>query len=135
MKALVYSTLAAATFASCAAVDTDHAMSFCESQINEAVLRAHVEFLSSDELGGRGVGTEGDVLARNYIAAQLRAAGCEPGAADGSWLQPVPILGIKSNVTKSLKARGAKGTAAFEAPTDYTAVAGSPDATAAWDEA
>ncbi|MFT4843701.1 MAG: Zn-dependent M28 family amino/carboxypeptidase [Planctomycetota bacterium] len=135
MKALVYSTLAAATFASCAAVDTEHAMSFCESQINEAVLRAHVEFLSSDELGGRGVGTEGDVLARNYIAAQLRAAGCEPGAADGSWLQPVPILGIKSNVTKSLKARGAKGTAAFEAPTDYTAVAGSPDATAAWDEA
>ena len=135
MKVLVYLTLAAVTLASCAPVDTDHAMSFCESQINEGVLRAHVEFLSSDELGGRGVGTEGDVLARNYMAAQLRAAGCEPGAADGGWLQPVPILGIKSNVTKSLTARGAKGTADFEAPTDYTAVAGSPDANAAWDEA
>lgn len=135
MKVLFYLTLAAVTLASCAPVDTDHAMSFCESQINEGVLRAHVEFLSSDELGGRGVGTEGDVLARNYMAAQLRAAGCEPGAADGGWLQPVPILGIKSNVTKSLQARGPKGTTAFQAPTDYTAVAGSPDANAAWNEA
>lgn len=110
-------------------------MSFCESQINEGVLRAHVEFLSSDELGGRGVGTKGDVLARNYIAAQLRAAGCEPGAADGGWMQPVPILGIKSTVTQSLAARGPKGTSSFEAPTDYTAVAGNPAASAAWSNA
>ncbi len=135
IRPFAYLTLAAATLASCAAVETDHAMSFCESQINEGVLRAHVEFLSSDELGGRGVGTTGDVLARNYIASQLLAAGLKPGAADGGWLQPVPIVGIQSNVTTSLKARSPNGTAAFEAPTDYTAVAGSPDATAAWNEA
>lgn len=135
MKANLSFVLAALALASCSTVDTDHAMSFCESQINEGVLRAHVEFLSSDELGGRGVGTQGDVLARNYIASQLRAVGCEPGAADGGWLQPVPILGIKSNVTQPLKARGKNGTAAFEAPTDYTAVAGSPDANAAWKQA
>lgn len=135
MKALASLTLAAVAAASCATVVTDHAMSFCESQINEGVLRAHVEFLSSDELGGRGVGTKGDVLARNYIAAQLRAAGCEPGAADGGWMQPVPILGIKSTVTQSLAARGPKGTSSFEAPTDYTAVAGNPAASAAWSNA
>ncbi|HIE69255.1 MAG TPA: M28 family peptidase [Planctomycetes bacterium] len=135
MKALASLTLAAVAAASCAPVVTDHAMSFCESQINEGVLRAHVEFLSSDELGGRGVGTKGDVLARNYIAAQLRAAGCEPGAADGGWMQPVPILGIKSTVTQSLAASGPQGTSSFEAPTDYTAVAGNPAASAAWSNA
>ena len=135
MKALVYLPLVVITIASCATVTSDHAMSFCESQINEGVLRAHVEFLSSDALGGRGVGTAGDVLARNYIASQLRAVGCQPGAADGGWLQPVPILGITSNVTKPLAARGSKGTSTFEAPIDYTAVAGSPDATAEWHDA
>lgn len=135
MKALIYVPLIAVLIASCATVETDHAMSFCESQIHDGVLRAHVEFLSSDELGGRGVGTEGDVLARNYIAAQLQAAGCQPGAADGGWLQTVPILGIQSNVTKSLAARGSKGTSTFEAPIDYTAVAGNPEAAAEWNNA
>lgn len=135
MKASAYLTLAGLLAASCATVITDHASSFCESQINEGVLRAHVEFLSSNELGGRGVGTEGDVLARNYIAAQLRAAGCQPGAADGGWMQPVPIRGIKSTVTKTLAARGPKGTSSFEAPIDYTAVAGSTAAEASWDNA
>jgi len=135
MKALTCLTLTLLAVASCTIPATDdHAMSFCESQINEGVLRAHVEFLSSDELGGRGVGSTGDVLARNYIASQLRAAGCLPGAADGGWMQPVPILGIKSTVTRALAANGPKGTASFEAPMDYTAVAGSPDANAAWND-
>ncbi len=135
MKATFTIVLATLAAASCVHMDSDHAMSFCESQINEGILRAHVEFLGSDQLGGRGVGTEGDVLARNYIASQLRAAGCQPGAADGSWMQPVPILGIKSNVTKSLQATGSEGTSSFAAPTDYTAVAGSPDANAEWNDA
>lgn len=136
MKATSPLTILALAAASCSiAGNDDHAMAFCESQINEGVLRAHVEFLSSDELGGRGVGTNGDVLARNYIASQLRAAGCSPGAADGGWMQPVPILGIKSTVKKALTASGANGSTSFTAPTDYTAVAGSPDAAANWSDA
>jgi Zn-dependent M28 family amino/carboxypeptidase len=136
MKATSPLTILALAAASCSIAGTDdHAMAFCESQINEGVLRAHVEFLSSDELGGRGVGTNGDVLARNYIASQLRAAGCSPGAADGGWMQPVPILGIKSTVKKALTASGANGSTSFTAPTDYTAVAGSPDAAAKWSDA
>jgi len=135
MKATTPLILVALATTSCAVNPDDHAMDFCESQINEDVLRAHVEFLSSDELGGRGVGTAGDVLARNYIATQLRAAGCSPGAADGGWLQPVPILGIKSTVQEALSAKGTGGSVSFTAPTDYTAVAGSPDAAAAWEDA
>lgn len=135
MKTPVLIAVAGALAIACATVETDHASAFCESQINEGTLRAHVEFLSSDLLSGRGVGTDGDALARNYIASQLSAAGLQPGAEDGGWMQPVPILGIQSKVTKPLTVRSQNGTASFEAPTDYTAVAGSPAASAAWNDA
>jgi Zn-dependent M28 family amino/carboxypeptidase len=103
--------------------------------IRKEEILAHVRFLADDLLEGRGPGTRGDQLARNYIGAQLQAAGLQPGGVDGSWMQPVPILGITSAVTTPLHARGAKGEAKFTAPDDYTAVAGSPDATAAWNGA
>lgn len=103
--------------------------------IRKDELFAHVRFLADDALEGRGPGTRGDVLARNYLAAMLQVAGCSPGAGDGSFHQPVPILGITSTVTAPLRARGPRGDAAFTAPDDYTAVAGSPDATAAWRDA
>lgn len=113
----------------------DNTAEQAEKMITEEVLREHVTYLSSDELEGRGVGTDGDRKARTYIAEQLKKAGCVPAAADGSWEQPVPILGIKSNVTTPLQAKGSDGEASFEAPIDYTAVAGSPDAHAEWKDA
>lgn len=103
--------------------------------ISKDQLFAHVRFLADDLLEGRGPGTRGDALARRYLATQLEAAGCKPGGADGSWMQPVPILGITSAVTKTLTATGTSGSATFTAPDDFTAVAGNPDATAAWNEA
>ena len=42
---------------------------------------------------------------------------------------------IKSTVKKALTASGANGSTSFTAPTDYTAVAGSPDAAANWSDA
>jgi hypothetical protein len=81
------------------------------------------------------VGTRGDALARHYLATQLQAAGIAPGMPDGSWMQPVPILGITSSVSATLSAKSGAGTSEFQAPEDFTAVAGSPAATAAWEAA
>ncbi len=53
--------------------------------------QAHVDYLASDQLAGRGVGTEGIELAADYIAAQFRDAGLEPGAGDGTFFQSFPI--------------------------------------------
>ncbi len=106
-----------------------------EALITEQLLRDHVTYLSSDELQGRGVGTDGDRMARAYIARELAEVGCRPGAANGGWEQPVPILGIQSTVTQPRRAAGPGGAASFTAPVDYTAVAGNPDARAAWDGA
>jgi len=41
-------------------------------------IRAHEEFLASDALGGRGLGTRDELIAATYIASQLRQYGVEP---------------------------------------------------------
>lgn len=50
-------------------------------------LRAHVAFLASDELEGRGLGTAGIESAAEYIAAAFREAGLQPGGDDGTYFQ------------------------------------------------
>ncbi len=58
-------------------------------QISAAELRAHVTFLASDALFGRGVGHAGNRDAEQYIAAALRAAGVAPAAP--GYLQDVEV--------------------------------------------
>ena len=55
-------------------------------------IRAHMEFLASDALAGRGSGTHDELLAATYIASELRAYGIEPAAEDGGYLQRATIL-------------------------------------------
>jgi hypothetical protein len=47
----------------------------------------HVRFLASDELQGRGNGTEGLERAAEYIAGQFARAGLKPGGDGGSYFQ------------------------------------------------
>lgn len=106
-----------------------------EEEINAAALSGSIRFLSSDLLEGRGVGSRGDQLSRSYIRSELEQSGLLPGAGDGSYEQAVPIIGIKSVVTRPLSAKGENGSANFTAPSDYTAVAGSDADQANWDDA
>ncbi|MCB8933091.1 MAG: M28 family peptidase [Fimbriimonadaceae bacterium] len=46
-------------------------------------LRGHLSFIASDLLEGRGTPSRGLDLAAEYIAAQFRRAGLEPGGDDG----------------------------------------------------
>ncbi len=48
----------------------------------------HIRFLSSDELGGRGNGSEGLAQARDYIASQFAKFGLEPAGEEGTYFQP-----------------------------------------------
>jgi hypothetical protein len=51
----------------------------------ERNVRAHMEFLASDAMQGRGSGTQFELLAGHYIASQLRQYGVEPaGDADAT---------------------------------------------------
>ena len=60
-------------------------------QFSAAAIKAHVTFLASDLLEGRGTATRGYDIAAEYVAAQYALVGLEPGA-NGSWYQDVPFL-------------------------------------------
>jgi Zn-dependent M28 family amino/carboxypeptidase len=64
-------------------------------------IRAHLKFLASDLLEGRGPGTRGDALATNYIAAQFEAMGLQPAGDDGTYFQKVSLLGMTMDGAKS----------------------------------
>jgi len=51
----------------------------------------HIRFLASDELQGRGNGTEGLERAAEYIAAQFGRAGLRPGVRSADWFQPFEL--------------------------------------------
>ncbi len=78
-------------------------------EITPELLRAHVRFLSSDLLEGRGPATRGDALAEAYIQSQMEAMGVKPGAPGGGWIQRVPLVGIKPSVPAKVEFRSAKG--------------------------
>src|SRR5688572_14636697 len=58
---------------------------------SERVLE-HIKFLASDDLKGRGNGTDGLERAAEYIARNFKEAGLQPGGRDGSWFQPFEIV-------------------------------------------
>jgi len=69
-----------------------------DAAITADFLRDAVTALADDKMGGRGPGSPGDRLAREYLAASLAEAGCTPGGEDGGWEQPFPIVEITSRM-------------------------------------
>jgi Zn-dependent M28 family amino/carboxypeptidase len=57
-------------------------------------MRGHIIELSSDAYEGRGPGSRGDRMARDYIIEQMKSLGLQPGAADGSWQQTFNLIGV-----------------------------------------
>ena len=61
----------------------------------QAAIKAHVAFLAADSLKGREAGTPDYAVAADYVASEMEAAGLEPAAGGGRWLQPVPLVTAK----------------------------------------
>jgi Zn-dependent M28 family amino/carboxypeptidase len=59
-------------------------------------IATHVQFLANDLLEGRGTGTRGGDIAANYIAAQFALSGLKPAGDNGSYLQKVEFVGVKT---------------------------------------
>lgn len=62
--------------------------------VDTAAMDAHLRFLSSDLLEGRAPATRGGKLASEYIAAQFQALGLQPAGANGTYFQPVALVGM-----------------------------------------
>ncbi|MBZ5721094.1 MAG: M28 family peptidase [Acidobacteriia bacterium] len=63
-------------------------------KIDPEHIRAHVRFLASDLLEGRGTGQRGGDIAAEYIATQFALHGLKPAGDNGTYLQKVPMVGI-----------------------------------------
>jgi Zn-dependent M28 family amino/carboxypeptidase len=85
-------------------------------------MRAHVKYLASDQLEGRGVGTRGEKLATEYIAAQFAAAGVKPAGENGTFFQRVPMLGAATESGATLSAIANSQPVSFRWLDDYVGV-------------
>ena len=66
----------------------------------------HVKHLASDEFGGRGPGTPGEVKTVADIKAQVARIGLQPG--NGSdWFQTVPMVETTADASTALISTGA----------------------------
>jgi Zn-dependent M28 family amino/carboxypeptidase len=59
-------------------------------------IRAHVKYLASDELEGRGMNQKGGDLAAEYIATQFKGYGLKPAGENGTYFQKVPLVAVKT---------------------------------------
>ncbi len=72
-------------------------------EVCAACIHAHMEFLASDALRGRGSGTPDELVAATYIASQLRLYGIEPAGDDGGYIQRAPVVRRKLTAPPQLK--------------------------------
>ena len=86
-------------------------------------IRAHVKFLSSDLLEGRGVGARGGELAREYIATQFALIGAKPFGDNGTYFQKVSLVGVNPQPSTQLSFASNDGkTADFHWLTEFVGV-------------
>jgi Zn-dependent M28 family amino/carboxypeptidase len=92
-------------------------------------IRAHVKFLSSDLLEGRGVGARGGDLATEYIASQFAIAGAKPAGDSGTYFQNLTLVGVDPQAGSSLTA----GETSFRWLDDFVGVTYQQKTDAAFD--
>jgi len=85
-------------------------------------IRAHVKFLASDLLEGRGVGTRGGDLAAEYIASQFAVAGAKPAGDNGTYFQRVPMVGASTQPGAALSAASQGKRISFRWLDDFVGV-------------
>jgi Zn-dependent M28 family amino/carboxypeptidase len=66
-------------------------------------IAAHVKFLASDLLEGRGTGQRGGDIAAEYMGTQFAAYGLQPAGDDGTYYQSVPMVSVKTLPATSFK--------------------------------
>ncbi len=81
-------------------------------------LKKHVAVLASDEFMGRMPFTEGETKTIEYLQAQYKAVGLEPGNGN-SYLQEVPMVNIEATAAPTMQAQTPQGTLTLKAFDDY----------------
>jgi Zn-dependent M28 family amino/carboxypeptidase len=80
-----------------------------------------IKTLSSDEFEGRAPGSKGEELTVKYLEEQFRKIGLQPGNTDGTFVQPLPLVGITASNTRPLTVSGNGKKATFKWRDDLVA--------------
>ena len=96
------------------------------SLINEASIRGHVRFLADDLLEGRGPGSRGDQVTQLYIATQFEALGLQPAAGNKEWLQPFPLVGVRTIAPPNVVFKNEGKTVSLKSVEDFMSTIGRP---------
>jgi Zn-dependent M28 family amino/carboxypeptidase len=97
---LCLATFALAAFGGWSAAQTP------QTAISGDRMLADIRTLSSDEFQGRGPGTKGEDLSVAYVEKQFRDAGLDPGNPDGTYIQRVPLVGIRPDPSMEMTFSG-----------------------------
>lgn len=89
-------------------------------RITQEELLEHITTLASDDFEGRAPGTRGEELTVDYLVSQFKKLGLEPGNPDGTYIQRVPLLGIRGRSAAHFSADGRRLDLVF--PRDGVAV-------------
>lgn len=95
--------------------------------INENTLRADIKYLSDDLLEGRGPGARGGELAAKYIAARLEEIGLKGGGRNGSFFQPVSLVGVKADPKTTLTVSANGKRESFKFAEEFVAFTGAQE--------
>jgi len=89
--------------------------------INADNLAQHIQTLASDEFEGRLPGSKGEELTIEYLTDQFTQLGLSPGNPSGSYLQPVPLVGITLTNDPHLTLSSPSGTTTLDSSGQFIA--------------
>jgi len=90
-------------------------------KIDPERIRAHVKFLASDLLEGRGTGQRGGDIAAEYIATQFAMYGLQPAGDNGTYMQKVPMMGVTPDASSKFSFTSASGSTDLKVLDQYVA--------------
>src|SRR5262245_5967367 len=107
LLALSAASLLALALNGCGPAKEAAAPSPTSPEITAADLAYRDKELADDKYEGRGPGTEAGEKAADWIAAEMKRIGLEPGNPDGTWFQTVKMVAQTVDPkTSSLKVAG-----------------------------
>ena len=89
--------------------------------ISAGTLLAEIETLASDAFEGRAPGSPGEERTVAWLTERFTALGLAPGNPDGTWVQDVPLVGIKPLPGNGLEISDGEQTRTLEPGADYVA--------------
>lgn len=98
----------------------DASMANVQAEVDQNVIKAHVDFLADDLLKGRDTGSEGFEIAANYVEAHFKQYGLLPGGDDGTYKQRVTFRQTYLNLdSPEFTIHGADGDVSLQHPKEH----------------